>query len=419
MDNKIIEQAEIFATATANQEFSDKLVYNDLQTIQRIVQATKEIGSAENLTDEQMEHTILAAWLVKLGLSHLHQFDHEQNPSAFFAECSKCSNFIASSFLKKNKYPIEKADKVISILQAGFPGGEIELIEQKVLADAVTIDYAKSDGKDNVKKLYDEYTLIGAMEVGKMEWFEKVINYLKTHTYLTNYGKEHLEPLKQDLIKKLGKEHKAIRKNQDRIITQQLNISDEELKKLKKSLKSVKGRDERGIQTMFRTVSRNHYTLTQMVDRKANIMISINAILLSLIIGNLLTLDERFCIHNAPMLAMLMASLASIFYAVIAIRPVRTHGSFTVEEVRNKQGNLLYFGNFHEMDFRDYHWGMMQMMHDSEYMYTSIIRDLYYLGQKLNKKSKQIRKSLNIFIFGFFVSVLLFLILTPLVGTHF
>jgi len=86
-----------------------------------------------------------------------------------------------------------------------------------------------------------------------------------------------------------------------------------------------------------------------MVDRKANIMISVNAILLSLFLGCLLSMEVRFCIHNTPLLIMLVAALLSIFFALFAIRPVHKHGSFTEQEIRNKRGNLLYFGNFHDM----------------------------------------------------------------------
>ena len=91
MNDNIIEQAEIYTTEVVNREFSDRLVYHDIHAIHRIVEAVKQIGSAENLTEEQMEHTILAAWLVKLGLTNLDNFKHDPNPEAFYAECSKCS----------------------------------------------------------------------------------------------------------------------------------------------------------------------------------------------------------------------------------------------------------------------------------------------------------------------------------------
>jgi len=417
--NDILETTEIYATQVVNQNFSERLVYHDIHQLYSVVSAVEEIGKAENLSEEELEITLMAAWLANLGLERVYDRSEQDSYLSFFKQCKKHSIAIADKFLSKQDYPENKKKQVLDTISGAFPGSDYNTKAKKVLADATTSDFGKAGAKTKVKKLYDESILTGAIEKDKIEWFESMIAYLRAHTYLTDYGKKHFGPKKLNLIAKLGKEQKGIQKTQDQLISKELNISDGELKKLKKSLSSLKGRDDRGIQTMFRTVSKNHYTLTQMVDRKANIMISINAILLSLIIGRLLAMDERICIHNTPLLLMLVASLASIFFAVFAIRPVRTHGSFTEDEVRNKQGNLLYFGNFHEMNFRDYHWGMLQMMNDSEHMYTTMIRDLYFLGKKLNDKSKFIRKSLNIFIFGFAISVLAFFVLTPLVGSHF
>lgn len=415
--HEILEAAEIYATQIVNQEFSDRLVYHDIHQLYSVVSAVEEIGKAENISDEEMEITLLAAWFGNLGLRNIDQRTQDSNGN-FFITCKNHSISIAEKFLSKNNYPANKKNEVLESISGAFPEVEYNTRPKRILADAITSDYGKAGSKAKVKKLYDESILTGALDADKIEWFEKMIAYLREHEYQTEYGKKNFGPKKLELIAKLGKERKGIQKTQEQIISKELNISDEELKKLKKSLSSVKGRDERGIQTMFRTVTKNHYTLTEMVDKKANIMISVNAVLLSLILGRLLSMQERICIHNAPMLIMLVVSLASIFFAVFAIRPIKTHGSFTEEEVRNKQGNLLFFGNFHEMKFRDYHWGMLQMMNDSEHMYTTMIRDLYFLGKKLNKKSNFIRKSLNIFIIGFAISVIAFFILTPLVGTH-
>jgi hypothetical protein len=188
-----------------------------------------------------------------------------------------------------------------------------------------------------------------------------------------------------------------------------LDISEEELKKLKKKLSAAKGRDERGIQTLFRTTSKNHYTLNTMIDRKANIMISVNAIIISLIIGGILgPSTEVFDFKMIPVLTMSLTSMFSALLAVFAIRPDRTHGEFSENEVRNKQGNLLYFGNFHNMQFRDYEWAMLQMINDKDYLYSSLIREIYYLGQKLRRKHNFLRISLNIFLIGTSLTILLF-----------
>ena len=198
----------------------------------------------------------------------------------------------------------------------------------------------------------------------------------------------------------------------------ELSISDSEYKALKKSLNSVKGRDERGIQTMLRTTSRNHYTLNQMVDRKANIMISINAIVLSLILSRIVGNEHTFCVHNYPVLFILIASVISIAFAIISIIPAKTHGQFTEDEIRSKKGNLLYFGNFHNMKFRDYNWGMLQMLNDSEYLYTSMIRDQYFLGQMLSRKYKNIRIALVTFLIGVSLGAVSFLILAGIPEYH-
>ena len=87
------------------------------------------------------------------------------------------------------------------------------------------------------------------------------------------------------------------------------------------------------------------------------------------------------------------------------------HGRFTEEQIRNKEGNLLFYGNFQNMSLKDYEWGMYQMLNDSEYMYNTMIRDLYYLGQKLKRKNKYIRNSLAIFLVGLVITILSYFVI--------
>ncbi len=60
------------------------------------------------------------------------------------------------------------------------------------------------------------------------------------------------------------------------------------------------------------------------------------------------------------------------------------------------------------MKIRDYEWGFWQMMSDNDYMYTSMIRDIYFQGQTLKNKYKYIRYSLTFFLIGLIVAVLSF-----------
>lgn len=410
---------ELYVTRALTDELSKKFVYHDIEYAHRLIKGLKEISEFESVSLDDRETLLIAGWMNVVGYTHADKMGKIESPSDLFAKCTECSIGLSKSFLKEIKYSAKKREKITELLQESRPGAHERSELGSILSDAITIDWGKPKAKKKLKKLYEEFLLTDAISYGRGAWNEVVLEYLGSHVYYTNFGKEFLDPIKRKLIEKIEKEKKELEKTEKIIIQKELDISDEELKKLKKSLSSVKGRDDRGIQTLFRTTSRNHYTLNQMVDRKASIMISINAILLSLILSRTLGRVDTFCVHNSPILILLIGCIISILLATAAITPSKTHGVFTEDEIRNKKGNLLYFGNFHDMNFRDYQWGMLQMLNDSNYLYSSMVQDLYFLGQTLNKKSKLIRASLGIFMIGLTIAVIAFLIVAGMEDFHF
>lgn len=413
--SSILDSVELFATRMITDEFSEKLVFHDIKHIYGVVQAIEEIGSAEKLSAEEMEITKIAGWFNFLGFRDLDSFEKTNNKKSLFKNCMNCSSQIARDYLQKKGHPKEKTNTIIEVMSSGGNGNFIPTSKlANVLSDATTAYLGQSKSRKNIELLYQEFLLTDTIEDSKSGFYQNAINYVNEHNYLTDYAKENFNSTKNKLVQKLEKRKKALDQNEDLVLKKELDISDAEFKKLKKNLKNIQGRDDRGIQTMFRTTSKNHYTLNEMVDKKANIMISINAIIISVILGRIIShaeTDVFFCIHNAPLIVLLLVSTASIFNAVLAIRPAATHGEFTEEEIRNKKGNLLYFGNYHNMRQRDYEWGVLQMMNDSNYLYSTMIRDQYFLGQLLSKKYRFIRRSLGLFIVGFVLAVAAFLIL--------
>ena len=78
------------------------------------------------------------------------------------------------------------------------------------------------------------------------------------------------------------------------------------------------------------------------------------------------------------------------------------------EDVANKKVNLLFFGNFHKMNLPDFEWAMGEMMKDRDYLYSSMKKDLYFLGKVLDKKYKILRLTYTVFIIGIVISVIAF-----------
>src|SRR6185436_8560220 len=103
---------------------------------------------------------------------------------------------------------------------------------------------------------------------------------------------------------------------------------------------------------------------------------------------------------------LLCACLAAIVFAILATRPTVTQGTFTKEDIQNKKINLLFFGNFFNMSLPDYDWAMKEMMSDHEYLNSSMIKDIYFLGLVLARKYRFLRLSYNIFMYGLIVAIL-------------
>jgi hypothetical protein len=185
-------------------------------------------------------------------------------------------------------------------------------------------------------------------------------------------------------------------------------------RKLEKKLAKLKEKESkkptRGVETMFRITSENHMTLSGMADAKANIMISINSIILSILVGILIRKFEEYPNLVIPTLIIVVVCLCAIVFAILATRPNVSSGKFTRSDIMQKRTNLLFFGNFHRMQLDDYMWGMKEMLKDGDYLYGSLIKDIYFLGVVLGKKYRMLRISYTIFMFGFVIAILSFLL---------
>jgi hypothetical protein len=164
----------------------------------------------------------------------------------------------------------------------------------------------------------------------------------------------------------------------------------------------------RGVETMFRNIYRTQISLSSIADNKAHIMLSINAIIVSIVLSNLVKHLEKYPQLRIPTFLLLGVCLLGVVFAILTTRPKVTRGEVTLEDIRKKRANLLFFGNFYKMTLEDYQWGMMEMLKDTEFLYSTMTRDLYYMGIVLAKKYQYLRICYGIFMYGLILAVLLF-----------
>ena len=60
------------------------------------------------------------------------------------------------------------------------------------------------------------------------------------------------------------------------------------------------------------------------------------------------------------------------------------------------------------MDFKEYDEGLKAMMNDSEFLYGTLTRDMFWQGKVLGRKYRLLRISYTIFLYGIIASVLAF-----------
>jgi len=177
----------------------------------------------------------------------------------------------------------------------------------------------------------------------------------------------------------------------------------------KKRKKKKKG-SARGVETMFRTNYRTHLDLSALADNKANIMISINGIIISILLASIYPriLENRYLL--IPTAVLLVFCLLSLVYAVMAARPRVTTSDATLADVKRGKANILFFGTFASMEEDEFVEGMEALIQDPSRTYESMSRDIYGLGSVLTTKYRLLRASYTLFMVGLVAGVILFLV---------
>lgn len=373
-----------------------EFTYHNLDHTKHVVAKAEEIGLASGLNEKALENVIIAAWLHDLG----HQGGCQQHEDR--------SKTMGKTLLEGLEVPEKRIDKILGCIDATKMPQNPRNQKEMVLCDADLSHLSSPDFLQRSEQLHTEVgTLI--IKMSEKKWWKSTVELMQRHHYFTEYAQQNFEPIKQlNLQKSIEKLQQLKAEKQELEAAEKLDKKAQKalVKEVEKIEKNKK--PERGIETMFRTTSANHLQLSSMADNKANIMISVNSIIISLVLSVLVRKLEEWPNLIIPTTLLTLVCLLATIFAILAVRPHITSGKFSREDIENKTANLLFFGNFHKMELTDYEWGMREMMEDSTFLYASMTRDIYYLGKVLGKKYEYLRISYTIFMFGFATSVFTF-----------
>nr|WP_294781527.1 Pycsar system effector family protein [uncultured Flavobacterium sp.] len=385
----LIEQSEDFVSNLLKDKLSNLYSYHNFNHTFTVVTAVKELCKKEDVEGDDKQALLVAAWFHDTGYVEGYE-NHE-----------KQSTKIAADFLREKGKSEDFIALVSGLILATVKEYEPKTHLEKIIKDA---DYAHLMGEEYVttcELLRLELKNTGIVSFSNSEWTRENLNFLlNKHRFYTDYALKKWQPLKE---KNLLLIQKKINKQELKAATA---IEEENRKKDKQE------KPDRGIDTLFRVTLGNHTRLSGIADSKANILLSVNAIIISIALSSIIPkLDSPKNAHLViPTFIMLMSSVITIIFAILSTRPKVTSGFFTRDDVEAKKVNLMFFGNFYKMPLADYDWAMNEMMKDRDYLYSTMIKDLYYLGLVLQRKYNLLRIAYNFFMFGLIITVISFVI---------
>ncbi len=441
MDKVLIEKVRMTVSALFKEKYDMRSTYHSFGHTKEVAEAAEKIGKAAGLNNVEMEVVLIAAWFHDTGYL-IDKQNHEEH-SAQFAE----------EFLRGNHFPESKIqlvkDNILATEINHIPGNLME----EVLHDADYINLASPDNLMQSELLRDEIVNYGGKKPTEEEWLTSELKFLLNHRYYTSYSRNKLEEKKSENIKKIKKKLKNYRKDEAFILntpsTEQLEKSmndssqekngmarsngavykeantktrnedmkpegkkKEDKKEIKKAVEEQKNLEKKEaiaikeFDTIYRLVATNHMRMNAIADRKANIMLSLNAIIISLTMGIVASSSEYTLRFIIPTSILIVVCLITIVFAALSTRPKVTSGKVEKQDIEDKKANLLFFGNFSKMEFKDFDWGIRKLLVDQEYLHNSMFIDFYTLGTVLHTKYKFLRICYNVFMFGIVIAVL-------------
>lgn len=381
----ILHKAKDYVEALFKDKLSSVYFYHNFIHTTFTVNKAEEILRNTEVSEKDQEKVLLALWFHDTG----------------YIECAKeheeAGVKIARSFLEQEGYPENDIDEVSRLILATKITYQPQSLLEKIVKDADCSHFASHDYNEISDTLRKEWELTNVRCYSNDEWNSGNLDMLKNkHKFYTDYAKKNWQPLKEKNIKKI---EKKLDKDDGK----------KEASESKKD-KEKEPKSDRSVDTLFRVTLGNHTRLSDIADSKANILLSVNAIIISVCLSVLVPkLDAPRNSHLIiPSFILLVSSVLTIIFAILSTKPNVTKVRFTAQDVTDRKVNLLFFGNFNRMVFDDYHNAMHILIKDRDYIYDSMVKDLYYLGKVLDRKYRLLSITYQIFMAGIIISVLSF-----------
>lgn len=395
---ELLESISDYVRNYMQEHVNVNLLYHNIHHTEYVVAAATQIAHHYKLDSTDFFIVIAASWFHDIGYYDKF-FNHEP------ISAQKAGVFLQSKGINKEVIGAVKG----CILATKVPQSPGNLLEE-IVCDADLFHFGTEEFLEQNKQLRKETEALYRIQINKDEWQHSTIELLENHHYHTGYCKDLLGKKKKQNLEKLkekvGKYVMSLNP-MDTLLHEYLAEEHQE-----EETGDVYNTEKpgRSIETMFRVVSATSQRLSEQADTKAHILISVNSIIISMILGVVVRNMGHYYYLTMPVIIILAVSLATIIFSILSTMPRVSEGLFNLKDIDEKKVNLLFFGNFYRMNFDDYSSGMFRLIGDKRFLYSSLIRNIYEQGIVLGKKYRMLKVAYNVFMFGLVISVIAFMV---------
>jgi predicted metal-dependent HD superfamily phosphohydrolase len=395
----LLHETALYIKNYYDTEFSADFTFHNYHRAVAIVRNCMTLGIQMNASKEQLRTLQLAAWFLETGFSK----DYYNYHTASVA--------IANEYLESKGADddLKKAVEEI-ILSTRIPEQPVTLLAQ-ILCDARMYHAAEKNFLPAIENLRKEQQLVVKKEYSDKEWLAQNLDAVTNYFYFTAAAKELFEKKKRKQKSLLQKQPGDPENSPEE--KSEYDPPAEEQEKLFATLPEEIKEDmklERGVETFFRITERRHIELSAKAHDKASLLISVNAIVISIVLSVLVTRLEENKFLLLPTLLLVITCVTTIILAIISTRPrilKRTDKNILSED---HEFNILFFGDFSKLSLAAFKKAMKETYKNKNELYDSLSRDIYYQGMVLVWKYRYINIAYNVFMYGFVITILSFMI---------
>ena len=383
--NKLQAAVESYVRKELLTHLPSTYLFHNFEHAREVVGVVQKLAKSSDLSSSEREDLVLAAWFHDLG--YIRQRKQHQQASAA----------LARQFLEDKGYEEERIVRIEQLIQSSQATEEPSDLSERILHDARWSFLGRKRFFRKGRLLLLENEQVDGLSYTQQER-QKILLDLQLETpFYTPWANERYYARR---IKNISSQRENFLKAQEKT-------------RRRKTGKNF----GRGIDTLYRITLRNHINLSSIADGKANMIISINTLVLSILVTagtaglsmENLTMASNFYIV-APIIVLMFSSLLAIIFAVLSAIPKVEGTNFAEQDIRQHKVSLLFFGNFLQLDKEKYVDHLRVLKKDQELLYDDLTRDLYNLGKVLKKKYTLLTMAYRIFMGGLITTVVVFLL---------